>query len=218
VDLEPASDPQITPSMPTLPELSPPENSAGNLNDPDHHTSAIPPNQPQAVPTRRPRRLPYQRIRKPLPARSHALYPNFTPARGIVAPDGEEPVPFKSDTRMQHEEIEDDVAGQLWSAGEAKWGGDGSTMAEWDPESGVRQRWVGPMVVIAQLHPCDRTDPHPPGVGASSPVEGPNVDLGPKGMYLSMGFEDLEVIMPWIELKGGGGSGGAARRPGLGFE
>lgn len=72
--------------------------------------------------------------------------------------------------------------------------------------------------VFAQLHPCHRREPQPPGVEATAATEGEHVDLGPKGMYTSVDLEDLEVIMPWIEFRGGGGNGGGAQRNGLGFE
>lgn len=72
--------------------------------------------------------------------------------------------------------------------------------------------------LIAQLHPSDRTLPAPPGTNPALPIEGSAVDLGPKGMYVSMGFEDLQVIAPWLELVGGGGNGGEERRAGLGFD
>ena len=50
------------------------------------------------------------------------------------------------DRRSLHLEVEEDTDGQLWSAGEAIWGGDGTKMAEWDPAEGTRKRWVGPMM------------------------------------------------------------------------
>jgi hypothetical protein len=49
-------------------------------------------------------------------------------------------------------------------------------------------------------------------------LEGDYPDLGPKGMYVSLGFEDLEVIAGWVVLKGGGPNNADARRSGLGFE
>jgi hypothetical protein len=36
-------------------------------------------------------------------------------------------------------------------------------------------------------------------------------------MYASVGYEDLEDLFPWIQLKGAG-IGGESRRAGLGFE
>ena len=131
-------------------------------------------------------------------------------------------------------EVEDDAAGAIWSASEAIWGGDGEKMAEWDAEAHVRKRWVGPMMwvtslsaligllmgfrVLAQLHPADRPSAHPQGANPYGELEGENVDLGPKGMYTSLGFEDLDAVMGWVELKGGGAHVADARRSGLGFE
>jgi hypothetical protein len=74
--------------------------------------------------------------------------------------------------------------------------------------------------VIAQLHPSDRETPFPQGVDHGTQLEGPGdaVELGPKGMYCSVGFEDLEGLMPWVELRGGGGNSSEAMRGGMGFE
>ena len=74
-----------------------------------------------------------------------------------------------------------------------------------------------PLSLIAQLHPPDRVSAQPQGVDPYQPIEGDRVNLGPKGMYASLGFEDLDAIMPWIELRGGGGNIADARRSGLGF-
>lgn len=37
-------------------------------------------------------------------------------------------------------------------------------------------------------------------------------------MYVSLGFEDLEAIMGWVELRGGGAHVADAKRGGLGFD
>lgn len=71
--------------------------------------------------------------------------------------------------------------------------------------------------LIGQLHPATRSSPYPQSSNPG-PTEGPTPDLGPKGMYVSLGFEDLKVIMPWVELKGGGAYHTEATRNGLGFE
>jgi len=71
--------------------------------------------------------------------------------------------------------------------------------------------------VIAQVHPPDREQARPQGSTAKY-AEGYEPDLGPTGMYASLGFEDLEVIAPWLELRGGGGNSSEAKRSGLGFE
>jgi len=72
--------------------------------------------------------------------------------------------------------------------------------------------------LIAQLHPSDRVSAQPQGADLYGPVEGPNVDLGPKGMYVSLGFEDLDAIMGWVELRVRGAHVAEARRGGLGFD
>ncbi|ORX37661.1 hypothetical protein BD324DRAFT_622801 [Kockovaella imperatae] len=158
---------------------------------------------------------PYPILTHPQPNGSHRFYPNHTPPHFLLA-DGMEfmdsSAPPASDTRARHSECEDDGIGMLWSAGEAHWGDDGSKMAEIDSRTGLRSRWVGPMILVAQLHPCDRSAAHPSGASPYGPLEGQNVDLGPKGMYTSIGFEDLEVVAPWVELKAGGGNSSEARR------
>jgi len=37
-------------------------------------------------------------------------------------------------------------------------------------------------------------------------------------MYVSLGFEDLEAVMGWVELRGGGAHAANAKRGGLGFD
>lgn len=70
---------------------------------------------------------------------------------------------------------------------------------------------------MAQLHPATRTQPYPQSV-AGGPTEGPNPDLGPKGMYASLGFEDIKALMPWVEFKGGGAYHAEPMRSGLGYD
>lgn len=180
-------------------------------------------------------RLPYAPMRKPMPLREYRLYPNYTPtspphtldpdATCFSPDDNRSTPPYISDRRPLHEETEDDLSGRLWGGASPAdlpvLDGNGLAqprMAEWNPQTQQRERWVGPMVIFAQLHPSERTDPHPPGVDPAVPVEGPDVDLGPKGMYASLGFEDLERLLPWVELKAGGGHSGEGRRAGLGFD
>ena len=140
-------------------------------------------------------------------------------------------VPRIVDRRALHPEVEDEYDGMPWSPSTSNWG-ESTKMAEWDEDERVRKRWVGPMMwvcltripclltasLVAQLHPSDRQEARPLGANASTPIEGAHVDLGPQGMYVSLGFEDLEMIMGWIELKGGGPHGAPAMRNGLGFE
>ncbi|WWC73655.1 uncharacterized protein I206_107627 [Kwoniella pini CBS 10737] len=160
---------------------------------------------------------PYDILEKPQPALSHSRYPNFT-----FSPETETEIAVEESTlktkdlRINHNEIEDEYEGGLWG-GDVSWGEDGKRMAEWDNEIGKRRRWVGPMLLIAQLHPSYRSIPHPPGVNTNLPLEGPNPILGQNGMYASIGFEDLEILFPWIKLKGGGGNSSEAKRNGLGF-
>ena len=72
--------------------------------------------------------------------------------------------------------------------------------------------------MIAQSHPSDRVSAQPQGADPYGAVEGPHVDLGPKGMYVSLGFEDLDTVMGWVELRGGGAHVTNPKRRGLGFE
>lgn len=69
--------------------------------------------------------------------------------------------------------------------------------------------------LVAQLHPPDRDSAIPPA--ASGTLEGDAPDLGHPGMYVSIGYEDLEDLFPWIRLQGAG-IAGESRRSGLGFE
>ena len=86
---------------------------------------------------------PYAVMSRPQPNGSYRSYPNYTAPRVISDSDQ---APVASDTRLRHEEIEDDEIGVLWSAGEAHWGSGGTKMAEWDAGASVRRRWVGPMM------------------------------------------------------------------------
>ncbi|WRT69738.1 uncharacterized protein IL334_006729 [Kwoniella shivajii] len=153
---------------------------------------------------------PYDMIQKPQPALSHNRYPNYTsPIEGGYSTT-------TNDLRNNHPEVEDEYEGNLW-AGDVTWSGDGKRMAEWDEELGKRRRWVGPMIILAQIHPSHRAQPHPPGVNPNLPLEGSNPALGQNGMFASLGFEDVEALFPWIEFKGSGGNSGEAKRSGLGF-
>nr|XP_031857734.1 uncharacterized protein CI109_006894 [Kwoniella shandongensis]KAA5524806.1 hypothetical protein CI109_006894 [Kwoniella shandongensis] len=210
-----------TETMPVVPEGTSPANENGDERYP---TPPLPPM------TRVDR--PYNTLDKPQPHLAYVQYPNFTPAPspplrresvGERSPRSSmEELGWTRDTRVSFPEVEDEYEGGLWG-GDVSWAsvgsgvGNGQRMAEWDEEIGKRKRWVGPMILIAQLHPSTRSGPHPPGSDPNTRLEGPNVDLGPKGMYASLGLEDLDALLPWVELKGGGGNGGEARRSGLGF-
>ncbi|OCF42644.1 hypothetical protein I317_03503 [Kwoniella heveanensis CBS 569] len=171
---------------------------------------------------------PYDTLEKPQPALSHMRYPNFTPRpdsvdskpSALASPDEDEHqadgVKHTSDLRSTHPEVDDEYEGGLWG-GDVSWGHGGMRMAEWDEEIGKRRRWVGPMILVAQLHPPTKPTPHPSSVPPTAPLEGANPDLGPKGMYASLGFEDIEAIFPWVELKSSGAWNGESRRSGLGF-
>ncbi|WVF68231.1 hypothetical protein IAT40_002996 [Kwoniella sp. CBS 6097] len=172
---------------------------------------------------------PYDTLERPQPALSHSRYPNFTPrqigsqpsdtassANGDRDNSRADTIPLTADVRKQHFEVDDEYEGGLWG-GDVSWSNDGVRMAEWDEEIGKRRRWVGPMILVAQLHPSTKPTPHPSGVPPTVPLEGANPDLGPKGMYASLGFEDLEALFPWIELKSSGAWNGDPRRSGLGF-
>lgn len=70
---------------------------------------------------------------------------------------------------------------------------------------------------MAQLHPATRDQPYPQSA-TPGPTEGPEPDLGPKGMYASLDFEDVKALLPWVEFKGGGAYHSEAMRSGLGYE
>ncbi|RXK36581.1 hypothetical protein M231_06122 [Tremella mesenterica] len=186
-------------------------------------SSLIQPSQPSFRPSllpQNPNLKPFMPILHPQPASSHALYPNYTPFpfhpnRPLSDLPEERSDEAIIDRRILHPEVEDDANhfhglrdGVLEE--ENDWN-------EWDPIARVRKRWVGPMLLVAQLHPCGRKVARPIGARETSDVEGNNVDLGPDGMYVSLGFEDLNAIMGWVELKGGGGNNAEALRNGLGF-
>ncbi|KAK8849704.1 hypothetical protein IAR55_005039 [Kwoniella newhampshirensis] len=213
-------------SMPVVTEANSPPNENGIANG-DDKRYATPPLPPKTRDDR-----PYSTLSKPQPHLAYTHYPNFTSPQFPVAiqdatvvqsqRDSMEEMELTRDTRMSYFEVEDEYEGGLWG-GDVSWGsigsdsGAGQRMAEWDEGMRKRKRWVGPMILIAQLHPSTRPTPHPPGSDPNTPLEGLNVDLGPKGMYASLGLEDLNVLIPWVELKGGGGNSGEARRSGLGF-
>ncbi|EIW71472.1 hypothetical protein TREMEDRAFT_73318 [Tremella mesenterica DSM 1558] len=186
-------------------------------------SSLIQPSRPSFRPSllsQNPNLMPFMPILHPQPASSHALYPNYTPFpfhpnRPLSDLPEERSDEAIIDRRILHPEVEDDANhfhglrdGVLEE--ENDWN-------EWDPIARVRKRWVGPMLLVAQLHPCGRKVARPIGARETSDVEGNNVDLGPDGMYVSLGFEDLNAIMGWVELKGGGGNNAEALRNGLGF-
>lgn len=123
-------------------------------------TSPLPTPQssPSPPPLRR-HRLPYPPLTHPTPADSHRLYPNFTPCEDKTLPSTSRPDPTDPtqllteglvrrvrDYRPDHLEVEDDDESAGWSTNDAVWGGDGSRMAEWDPFTATRRRWVGPMM------------------------------------------------------------------------
>ncbi|WVR08039.1 hypothetical protein IAU60_005083 [Kwoniella sp. DSM 27419] len=157
---------------------------------------------------------PYDVLQYPQPAVTHLGYPNITRSDDGFGESDQEVLP--RDLRGDHPEIEDEYEGGLWG-GDVSWGAGGTRMAEWDESSGKRKRWVGPMILMAQIHPSTQTSAHPPGVDPAKPLEGPNIDLGARGTYASLGFEDLADLFPWIDLKGSGAWDGEARRSGLGF-
>lgn len=70
--------------------------------------------------------------------------------------------------------------------------------------------------IIAQLFPASRTEGVPAGSAPDFHIEGPHPELGPLGMYASLGWEDISSLFPWIEFRGSGMGDGM--RNGLGFE
>lgn len=71
--------------------------------------------------------------------------------------------------------------------------------------------------IVAQLFPGTRKESYPVGAPKDSDIEGASPNLGPPGMYASLGWEDFDVLLPWIELRGAGADHGT-RRAGMGFE
>ncbi|ORY34678.1 hypothetical protein BCR39DRAFT_513984 [Naematelia encephala] len=204
-DEEPPQDTNLS-SLPEAPSphISPTETSIPELEPSESTSTPLIPSQPK---TSR-RRLPYTPLREPQPAPGYRLYPNYTPTNLDTV------IPIV-DTRPVHLE-ERDGAPSISPSTDYIWP-DERRMCEIGTD-GIPRRWVGPMLLMAQLHPPDHQHPTPPTLDPSFPSEGPNVRLGAQGMYVSLGFEDLEGIAPWIELKGGGGNSGDARRGGLGFD
>lgn len=219
-----ATQPVLTPS-PTLPvvgEHSPTdENEVSTVKPPQKHVDAAELDgllKPDSA-------RPYSTMRKPAPAPAYELYPNFTPTHGSRSD-------VISDTRALYPEIEDDYNGHLWASDETT-PRDDVRMVEWSEERGRRERWVGPMMwvtslcssltsadwlrLVAQLYPATRSQPYPSSA-TPGPTEGPVPDLGPKGMYASLGFEDIKAILPWIDFKGGGAYHAEPMRSGLGYE
>ena len=133
-----------SPPLPTLPEL-PSQSSSSHKATTDS----------LGVAQSRRHTEPYSKLLKPLPASTHSLFPNYTPSSQAptlpafeidISADPGTVIYTKMDRRSLHLEVEDNSDGQIWSAGEAVWSGDGAKMAEWDLELEVRKRWVGPMM------------------------------------------------------------------------
>ncbi|GHJ89455.1 hypothetical protein NliqN6_5857 [Naganishia liquefaciens] len=154
---------------------------------------------------------PYPPLREPLPAPSHALYPNWTPPDPDAAQGG--PRDTRPGRRVAREK-------QKYLAAAVPVG------AEWndDDVAGGWRTWIGPVLIIAQLCPAPSQLPRdadslhlpPTADGAVPPVS-----LGPPGMYASFDWEDLDALFPWLELRqaenGNDGEAGTTHRAGLGF-
>ncbi|WVQ78961.1 hypothetical protein IAT38_001053 [Cryptococcus sp. DSM 104549] len=195
--------PSPTPSLPSLP---PPSPSLDTFIAPSI-TSA-----------------PYTPFTHPLPAPSYRAYPNFTPPPFPIADWAKvhdtgrhkDDVPM-ADCRARWKEIEDEEV----QPGNVPWQYEGGRMAEWHEEpgkKGVKKRWLGPMMLVAQLCPSWCRTAHPQGSSLDTALEGARVNLGPVGRYVSLDFEDVRALFPWLELQGGGGNDARAMRSGYGFE
>ncbi|CAK9782914.1 hypothetical protein CC85DRAFT_266518 [Cutaneotrichosporon oleaginosum] len=189
-------------TLPTLPE--------------DHSDPPTPPTPDASPPPSLRQRFPYRPTQYPTPAYSHAQYPNYTPFEEDPEETTLEALRRVRDFRADYREVEEDADDRVWSGNEGIWGTDGEAMAETSIE-GRRSRWVGPMIIIAQLFPSSRKEAYPPGVPQDSEVEGIQPNLGPNGMYASFGWEDFDTLLPWIELHGSGPDHGP-RRAGMGFD
>ncbi|KAJ9095308.1 hypothetical protein QFC21_005674 [Naganishia friedmannii] len=171
--------------------------------------------------------LPYPILTHPQPAASHALYPNYTPfdlqrgGTGVGVRDTRQgrlvaPFPARKYLPMSV------PVGAEWEEGEG-----------W-------KAWVGPVLLFAQLSSAAHA---PNDTLRAEILDGPipPFDFGPRGMYASFDWEDLDALAPWLELRevengndgmdvdapaGAGSAGGAAlsanrsagvHRAGLGF-
>lgn len=76
-----------------------------------------------------------------------------------------------------------------------------------------------PFSILAQIFPSTRAEAVPMGVARDSLTEGaqPDADLGPRGTYASLGWEDVDALLPWLEISGAGAFHNA-RTSGMGFE
>lgn len=124
---------------------------------PDHVSHAF---EPRAVQVKRRPQLPYTPMKKPQPAPSYRLYPNYTPlSPRAAAPSlsaGTSAGSGLYDRRQEYDVTEDDYAGYSWAnrhgedgeeedEGDGRWR-KGERVVEWDKEDGVRKRWVGPIM------------------------------------------------------------------------
>lgn len=94
----------------------------------------------------------------------------------------------------------------------------GTPTLGWINDVSFRCRRTADSSLVAQLFPGTRNEAAPPGVPRDSAVEGAVIDLGPRGQYASLGWEDLAVLMPWVKLKSPGHDDHDGRRSGWGFE
>ncbi|BEI80947.1 hypothetical protein CcaverHIS002_0201070 [Cutaneotrichosporon cavernicola] len=113
---------------------------------------------------------------------SHTQYPNYTPFEEDPDETTLEALRRVRDFRADYREVEEDAEDRVWSGNEGIWGPDSEAMAETSVED-RRSRWVGPMIIIAQIFPGSRKEAYPLGAPQDSEVE----DHGAR--RAGMGFE-----------------------------
>ncbi|GMK56215.1 hypothetical protein CspeluHIS016_0300550 [Cutaneotrichosporon spelunceum] len=205
----------ITPPLVQLAiPIAPPTETLSTLSE--HHSETPTPTTPASSPPPSRKLFPYRPLQQPTPAYSHAQYPNYTPFNEEPGETVLEALRRVRDFRADYREVEEDFEDRVWSGNEGLWGADREAMAEIGVE-GRRSRWVGPMIIIAQVFPGSRKEAYPLGAPQDSEIEGIQPNLGPNGMYASFGWEDFDTLFPWIELHGSGADHGV-RRTGMGFE
>ncbi|KAJ9112667.1 hypothetical protein QFC22_006169 [Naganishia vaughanmartiniae] len=131
--------------------------------------------------------LPYPLLTHPLPAQSHALYPNYTPFDLRGGGGG----PGVRDTRQ----------GRLVAPSPPRKYLPMSVPvgAEWEEGQGWKT-WVGPVLLFAQLSSAAHASNDAQGGEIlDGPI--PPFDFGPRGMYASFDWEDLDALAPWLELQ-----------------
>ncbi|KAJ9107157.1 hypothetical protein QFC19_002817 [Naganishia cerealis] len=158
--------------------------------------------------------LPYPIITHPQPAASHGLYPNYTPFDDTVMAllagnvDGGGGGAGESGRQRGNASfMRDTRQGRLVAPSPARKYLPMSVPvgAEWEEGYGWRT-WVGPVLLFAQLS-SSAAHPSSAATGEVDPttaqiIDGPipPFEFGPRGMYASFDWADLDALAPWLEL------------------